>query len=199
MNYALKVKEDLDKLLDTGFIYPIEITQWISLLVTIPKKNGKLRICVDYHKLNIQTKKNPFPLPFLDSVARHEIYSFMDGYSSYNQVKMAEEDKDKMTLILEWGTYAYNIMSFGLCNAHTTFQHVVIKTFKPCLSKFMQVFLDDFNVHGNKKDHLEQLQICLKECRLNGISLNPKKCAFCVNSSVLLGHIVCRDDMLVYP
>ncbi len=76
---------------------------------------------MDYRKLNVQTKKDPFPLPFLDYVDGHEIYSFMDGCSGYNQVKMAEEDKDKMTFILEWGTYAYNIMPFGLCNALATF------------------------------------------------------------------------------
>jgi len=58
----------------------------------------------------------------------------------------------------------------------------------------MQVFLDDFNVYGDKKDHLEQLQKCLEKCRLNGINLNPEKCAFCVN---LLGHIVCHDGLLV--
>jgi hypothetical protein len=63
-------------------------------------------------------------------------------------------------------------MPFGLCNAPVTFQKVVIKTFKSYFKKFMQVFLDDFNVHGDKKDHMEQLQNCLKECKLNGISLN---------------------------
>jgi hypothetical protein len=81
LNYALKVRKDLDKLLDVGFIYPIETTQWLSPLVIIPKKNGKLQICVDYHKLNAQTKKDPFPLPFLDLVldyvARHEMYSLL--------------------------------------------------------------------------------------------------------------------------
>jgi hypothetical protein len=75
-NYALKVREDLDKLLDIGFIYPIETTQWL--------KNGNLQIYVDYCKLNVQTKKDPFPLPFLDSVIGHEMYFFMDGYSGYN-------------------------------------------------------------------------------------------------------------------
>jgi hypothetical protein len=63
-NYALKVKEDLDKLLDIGFIYPIETTQWLSPLVIVPKKNGKLQICVDYHNLNVQTKRIHFPYPF---------------------------------------------------------------------------------------------------------------------------------------
>jgi hypothetical protein len=79
-NYALRVREDLDKLLDTRFIYLIETIQWLSPLGIVSKKNGKLRICVDYQKLNAQTKKDPFPLPFLDlvldSMAKHEMYSF---------------------------------------------------------------------------------------------------------------------------
>jgi len=94
---------------------------------------------VDYHKLNDQTKKDPFPLPFLDLVldlvVGHKMYSFMDGYSGYNQIKMAKENKDKMTFISEWGTYAYNVIPFGLCNALVTLRKVVTKTFKPCLNK----------------------------------------------------------------
>jgi hypothetical protein len=82
-NYAQKVKEDLDKLLDSRFIFPIETTQWLSLLVIVPKKNNKLRICVDYQKLNSQTKKDTFPLLFLgsilDTIAKHKMYSFMGG------------------------------------------------------------------------------------------------------------------------
>jgi len=116
---------------------------------------------VDYCKLNAQTKKDPFPLPFLDFVldfvVGHKMFFFMDGYNNYNQVKMAKEDKDKTTFILEWGAYAYNVMPFGLCNALVIFQKVVIKMFKPYLNKFMQVFLDDFSIYGKKKDHLEQL------------------------------------------
>ncbi len=83
-NYALKMRENLDKLFDVGFIYPIETIQWLSPLVIVPKKNGQLKICVDYHKLSAQTKNDPFPLPFLDSIVRHEMYSFMDGYIGYN-------------------------------------------------------------------------------------------------------------------
>jgi hypothetical protein len=90
-------------------------------------------------------------------------------------------------------------MPFGLCNAPITSQKVVTRTIKPNLNKFMQVFLDDFSVYGDKKDNLEQLQKCLEECRLNGTSLNLEKCAFYVNSGVLLGHIVCHDDLLVDP
>ncbi len=117
---------------------------------------------MDYQKINAQTKKDPFSLPFLDLVldlvVGHEMYSFMDGYCSYNQVKMAKEDKENTKFISLWGTYAYNITPFGLCNVHATFQKVVPKTFKEYLNKFMQVFIYDFNVYGSKKDHLRQLQ-----------------------------------------
>ncbi len=80
----------------------------------------------------------------------------MDGYNSYNQVKMVEEDKNKTTFISEWGAYVYNVMPFGLCNAFATFQKVITKMFEPLFKQIQQVFLDDFNVYGNKKDHLEQ-------------------------------------------
>jgi len=93
----------------------------------------------------------------------------------------------------------YSFMQFGLCNAPTTFQKMVTKTFKEYLNKFMQVFLDNFSVYGSKKDHLGQLQKCLEESRRNGISFNLEKCAFYVNSSVLLGHIVYSDGLLVDP
>jgi len=94
-------------------------------------------------KLNALNLK-PFPLPFLDFVLdfviRLEMYSFMDDYNNYNQVKMAKEDKNKTTFILKWGVYAYNVMSFGLCNVLVIFQKVITKMFKPYLNKFMQVF-----------------------------------------------------------
>ncbi len=124
-------------------------------MVIVPKKNGKLQIFVDYHKLNVQIKKDPLPLPFLDlildEILGYEMYSFMDGYNGYNQVKMAEEDKDKTTFILEWGAYAYNVMPFGLCNALVTFHKVVTKTNKPNLKTLMQVFLDDFTIYEIRK------------------------------------------------
>ncbi len=87
-------------------------------------------------------------------------------------------------------------MPFRLRNALTTFQKVAAKTFKEYLNKFMHVFFDNFNVYGNKKDHLGQLQKCLEECRQNGMSFNPKKYTFYVNSGVLLGHIVYSDGFI---
>lgn len=120
-----QVKIELDKLLKVGFIYPIENAEWLSPVVVVPKKNGKLRICVNYKKLNDATKKDVYPIPFtdelLDSVAEHEMYSFLDGFSGYNQVTVAPEDQEKTAFISPWGAYAYRVMPFGLCNAPFTF------------------------------------------------------------------------------
>jgi len=92
--YSLMVKEEIDKLLACGFIFEVPYSEWVSPIVIVPKKNGKLRICQDYRKLNIVTKKDHFPLPFtntlLDNVAGYECYSFMDGFIGYNQIQIAE-------------------------------------------------------------------------------------------------------------
>ncbi|MCO5611957.1 hypothetical protein L7F22_066217 [Adiantum nelumboides] len=124
-NYAKKVKEEIDKLLKAGFITEVENSDWLFPIVVVPKKNSKLRVCVDYRKLNAQTIKDPFPLPFtnmmLDEIAKHEMYSFMDGYSGYNQLKIAPEDREKTTFITQWGAFMYLAMPFELCNAPATF------------------------------------------------------------------------------
>jgi len=122
MNPALKdiVKEELQRLLDAGFIYPISDNEWVSPLVLVPKKNGKWRICVDYRELNKATKKDHFPLLFinqvLDGLAVKKLFSFLDGFSRYNQIQISPEDQDKTTFTCPWGTFAYQVLPFGLCH-----------------------------------------------------------------------------------
>ena len=120
------VKIELQKLLDASFIYPISDSKWVSPLVIVPKKGGKWRICVDYRELNKATKKDHFPLPFIDQVldtlAGKKYFSFLDGYSGYNQISIAPEDQDKTKFTCPWDTFAYSILPFGLCNAPATFQ-----------------------------------------------------------------------------
>lgn len=124
--YSLMVKEEIDRLLEAGFIYPVNNSEWVSPIVVVPKKTGadgkvKIRVCQDFRKLNAATKKDYFPLPFtditLDHVAGQKLYSFLDGFSGYNQVPIRESDQLKTTFTTEWGTYAFNRMPFGLCNA----------------------------------------------------------------------------------
>ena len=93
------VKEEIQKLLEVGFIYPISDSEWVSPLVIVPKKNGKWRVCVDYRELNKATQKDHFPLPFIDQVlytlSGKNFFSFLDGFSGYNQIHIAPEDQDK--------------------------------------------------------------------------------------------------------
>ena len=113
MNPKLReiVKEELQKLLNVNFIYPISDSKWISPLVIVPKKNGKWRVCIDYRELNKATLKDHFPLPFIDQVldtlAGKNYFSFLDGFSGYNQIQVAPEGQDKTTFTCPWGTYAY--------------------------------------------------------------------------------------------
>ncbi|MCO5561660.1 hypothetical protein L7F22_015281 [Adiantum nelumboides] len=124
-NYAKKVKEEIDNLLKLGFITKVKSRDWLFPIVVVSKKNGKLKVCVDYRKLIAQTIKDPFPLPFtdmmLDEIAGHEMYSFMDGYNGYNQLKIAPKDREKTTFIIEWRDFMCLVMAFGLRNAPATF------------------------------------------------------------------------------
>ena len=121
------VKEEIDKLLDVGFIYEIEHTEWVSPIVIVPKKNGKLRVCVNLKKVNAATIRDHYPLPFTEHVlervaAGKEAYSFLDGFSGYNQVLIDPCDQHKTAFATEWGTYAYRVvMPFGLTNAPNRF------------------------------------------------------------------------------
>ena len=106
-NYAAKVKEEIDKLLRVSFIRPVKKATWLSPILIVPKKNGKIRVCVDYRKLNAATVTDAFPLPFTDGVldakAGHEVYSFLVGFSGYNQIRMHPEDQEKTAFVTEWG------------------------------------------------------------------------------------------------
>ena len=125
---------------------------WLSPIVVVPKKNGKIRVCVDYRKLNAATMTDAFPLPFtdgvLDAVAGHEVYSFLDGFSGYNQIRMSPADQEKTVFVTEWGVFVAVVMMFGLKTASATFQRIIMEIFGEYIPGFMQVFLDDFAVYS---------------------------------------------------
>ena len=164
-NYAACVKEEIDKLLNIGFIRPVKRATWLSPIVIVPKKNGKIRVCMDYRKLNVVTITDAFPLPFMDSVldavAGHEMYCFLDGFSGYNQVCMHPDDQEK-AFVTKWGVFVAVVMMFGLKTAPTTFQRIISEVFGEYIPTFMQAFLDDFAVYGRCKDHLHHPQLCLE-------------------------------------
>jgi hypothetical protein len=174
MNPSLKdiVKEELQKLLNVNFIYPISDSKWVSPLVIVPKKNGKWRICVDFRELNKATFRDYFPLPFIDQVldtlSRKKYFSFLDGFSGYNQIQIAPEDQEKTTFTFPWGTYAYRVLPFGLCNAPATFQRVVLAIFSDLTHDCVEVYMDDFTVYGDDfQQALDNLKKVLIRCREN--------------------------------
>ncbi|KAL9382095.1 hypothetical protein Peur_025131 [Populus x canadensis] len=207
------VKAEILKLLDAGVIYPITDSKWVAPIHVVPKKTGITlvknkndeliptrissgwRMCVDYRKLNLATRKDHFPLPFMDQMlerlAGKSFYCFLDGYSGYNQIVINPEDQEKTTFTCPFGTYAYRRMPFGLCNAPATFQRCMMSIFSDYVERIIEVFMDDFTVYGDSFDKcLENLSLILKRCIETNLVLNYEKCYFMVEQGIVLGHVV---------
>ncbi|CAN6586194.1 unnamed protein product [Malus baccata var. baccata] len=207
------VKNEIIKLLDCGVIYPISDSCWVSPIQCVPKKSGVMvvenaenelvptriqtgwRVCIDYRKLNATTRKDHFPLPFLDQMlerlAGHSFYCFLDGYSGYNQIIIAPDDQEKTTFTCPFGTFAYRRMPFGLCNAPATFQRCMVSIFSDYVERIIEIFMDDFSVFGNSFDNcLDNLTLILKRCVETNLVLNWEKCHFMVKQGIVLGHII---------
>ncbi|KAJ9535161.1 hypothetical protein OSB04_un001760 [Centaurea solstitialis] len=207
------VKKEILKLLDAEMIYPISDSKWVSPVQVVPKKTditvvenaeGELvptrvqngwRVCIDYRKLNASTRKDHFPLPFIDQMlerlAGRTHYCFLDGYSGFHQIPVAKEDQEKTTFTCPFGTFAYRRMPFGLCNAPATFQRCMVSIFSDYVENIIEVFMDDFTVYGNSfSECLDNLTKILKRCIETKLVLNYEKCHFMVNQGIVLGHVI---------
>ena len=205
------VRKEVLKWLDIGVIYPISDSAWVSPVQVVPKRGGTTvirtennillpsrtvtgwRSCIDYRKLNKATRKDHFPLPFLDQMldrlADHEYYCFLDGYSGYNQISIAPEDQEKTTFTCPYGTFAFRRMPFGLCNAPGTFQRCMKAIFSDMVEKTIEIFMEDFSVLGNSFDNcLANLRAVLARCEETNLVLNWEKCHFMVQEGIVLGH-----------
>ena len=152
---------------------------------------------VNLKKVNAATVHDNYRLPIIDHVlecvAGKEAYSFLDGFSGYNQVSIALQDQHKIAFATEWGISAYCVMPFGLTNAPATFQHLMVHAFKAYLWYFLEIFMDDLCVHAkSRQDHVDHLVKIFEQCR---IYLDPEKCKFMVRQGKILGHIVSRNGI----
>ncbi len=124
--------------------------EWLANIVPVPKKDGKVRVCVNYRDLNRANTKDDFPLPHIDvlvdSTANNAMYSFMDGFSGYNQILMNIEDKVKTIFITLWGVYCYTVMPFGLKNVGATYQRMATTILHDMIVKEVEVYVDDMMV-----------------------------------------------------
>ena len=127
------VNEEVDRLLDAGFIAEVGYPEWLANPAVVKKKNGKWRICVDFTDLNKACPKDSYPLPHIDhlveSTAGNELLTFMDAFSGYNQIMMHVDDREKTAFITYRGTYCYKVMPFGLKNSGATYQRLVNRMF----------------------------------------------------------------------
>ena len=127
------------------------------------------RMCIEYRRLNEVTRKDHFPLPFMDQllerISGHPFYCFLDGYSGYFQIEIAVEYQENTTFTYPFGTYAYRRMPFGLCNAPTTFQHCMLSIFSDLVERVMEVYMDDVTVYGGSfEECLINLETVLHRC-----------------------------------
>ncbi|WZZ77549.1 hypothetical protein YC2023_098121 [Brassica napus] len=205
------VKKEILKLLDAGVIYPISDSKWVSPVHVVPKKGGITvikndkdeliptrtvtghRMCIDYRKLNSASRKDHFPLPFIDlmleRLANHLFYYFLDGYSGFFQIPIHPNDQEKTTFTCPYGTFAYQRMPFGLCNAPATFQRCMMSIFSDLIEDVVEVFMDDFSVYGSSFSAcLSNLCRVLQRCEDTNLVLNWEKCHFMVKEGIVLGH-----------
>ncbi|RVW58959.1 Retrovirus-related Pol polyprotein from transposon 17.6 [Vitis vinifera] len=214
------VRAEVLKLLQAGIIYPISDSPWVSPTQVVPKKSGITvvqnekgeeittrltsgwRVCIDYRKLNAVTRKDHFPLPFIDQVLErvsgHPFYCFLDGYSGYFQIEIDLADQEKTTFTCPFGTYAYRRMPFGLCNAPATFQRCMLSIFSDMVERIMEVFMDDITVYGGTfEECLVNLEAVLHRCIEKDLVLNWEKCHFMVRQGIVLGHIISEKGIEV--
>ena len=150
-------------------------------------------MCIDYRKLNTATRKDHFPLPFIDKMlgrlVGHLHFYFLNGYSGYNQIAIALEDQEKTTFTCPYGTFVFRRMPFGLCNAPATFQRYMMSMFSNFAEEVMELFMDDFTVYGsNFENCMQNLGTVLHRCQDKNLVLNWEKCHFMVTKGIVLGH-----------
>ncbi|KAI3443836.1 hypothetical protein Pfo_000501 [Paulownia fortunei] len=198
------VRNEVLKWLNAGIIYAISDSSWVSPVHVVPKKGGMTiiqndnneliptrtvtgwRVCIDYRKLNKATRKDHFPLPFidqmLDRLAGYQYYCFLDGYSGYNQIVIAPEDQEKTTFTCPYAT----------------FQRCMMAIFHDMVENIMEIFMDDFSVFGSSFDLcLHNLSLVLQRCEETNLVLNWEKCHFMVKEGIVLGHRVSSEGLEV--
>ena len=178
-----------------GFLAVARYPEWAAYIVSVPKKDGKVRMCMNYPDLNQASPKDNFPLLHIDimvdNATRFALFSFMDGFSGYNQIKMALEDMEKTTFITLWGTFCYKVMSFGLKNDGATYQQAMVALFHDMMHKEIEVYVNDMIAKSRmKEEHLVNLKKLFERLHKYKLRLNLVKCTFGVKSRKLLGFVL---------
>jgi len=200
----LAAKAEADKLLSAGFIEEAHYTTSLSNVVLVKKANDKWQMCVDYTDLNKARPKDAYPLPnidqLVDGAAGNKVLSFLDAYSSYNQIPMAASDMKKTSFIIDDANYFYRVMPFGLKNAEATYQRLMEKVFSHSMGKSVEVYVDDMVVKSpSHHQHAQDLSTVFSALRQYNLRLNPDKCIFGVDRGKFLGFMLTQRGIEANP
>ena len=193
----------LQDMLSKHIIQP-STSPWVSPIVLVHKKDGTLRFCVDYRKLNGLTRKDAYPLPriddALDTLAGSKWFTTLDLISGYWQVEVNNQDLEKTAFCTPDGLFEFNVMPFGLCNAPATFQRLMDAVLAGLQWNSCLVYLDDVVIPGKDlDDHLHNIRVVLECLHQAGLKLHPNKCHFGKKQVTFLGHIVSGDGVATDP
>ncbi|KAL0556433.1 hypothetical protein IC582_004947 [Cucumis melo] len=198
-----ELKVQLQELLDKGFIRP-SVSPWGAPVLFVKKKDGSMRLCIDYRELNKVTVKNRYPLPRIDDLFDQlqgaTVFSKIDLLSGYHQLRIKEEDVPKTAFRSGYGHYEFIVMSFGLTNAPAVFMDLMNRVFREFLDTFVIVFIDDILIYSKTgAEHEEHLRMVLQTLRDNKLYAKFSKCEFWLKQVSFLGHVVSKAGVSVDP
>ena len=195
-----EVQEHLQEMLDSGAICPSQ-SPWCNAVVLVQKKDGGLRFCIDFRRLNARTKKDSYPLPrmqeTMESMVRAQFFSTMDLKSGFWQVKMAEKSRQYTAFtVRSMGIFEFLRMPYRLCNILATFQRLMQNCLGELNLTYALIYLDDVIVFSQtEEEHLTQLRAVFERFWEHGLKLKPSKCHFLQKEITFLGHKVSEEGM----
>jgi hypothetical protein len=195
---------EVEKLINAGFIREVQYPRWLTNIVPVMKKNGQVRVCVDFCDLNRACPKDDFPIPITKMVVNattgYDVVSFMDGSSGYNQIKMNEHDAMDTVFHTPKGNFYYTVMPFGLKNAGATYQRAMTIVLDDLTHQSVECYIDDIVVKTREcQNHQDDLRVVFNRLRKHQLKMNPLKCAFAVKSGMFLGFIVHHRGIEIEP
>jgi hypothetical protein len=198
-----ELKKQLQEFLDKGYIRPSS-SSWGCPALFVKKKDGSMRLCVDYRPLNAVTIKNKYPFlcidVLFDQLAGAKVFSKIDLRSRYHQIKIWPTDIPKTAFSTRYGLYEFLVISFGLTNTPAYFMYLMNSVFMTELDKFIVVFIDDILIYSkNEEEHAEHLHIVLHRLRGHKLYAKFSKCEFWLYSVKFLGHTIFNEGISVDP
>lgn len=203
LNELKELKVQLEKLIEKGFVRP-SASPWGAPVLFVRKKDGSMRLCIDYRQLNQVTLKNKYPLPpvddLLDQLRGASVFSKVDLKSGYHQVRVREGDIQKTAFRTRYGHYEFVVMPFGLTNAPAVFMDLMNRVFREYLDRFVIVFIDDILIYSpSLEEHENHLRLALQRLREKQLYAKFSKCDFWQRQVGFLGHVVSGEGISVDP